>query len=472
MVGNKVNDRLEFLAKKFDVFESDKDSVVKKLKELEERGYICQTYTNGDDSINNPLAIVSILKKENGERSTRNISVSLDVFSDIIAADPTPNKSFVQWMLTVFTRYLKSGEHQNIIMAIRFVVEDLPQANVYLELFEGNKRKNRFKELCKGSYVLKNITDPTDINQYKSLSQLFDAVDPFIKKDPTELERLLNRYVSGGQALIPVKDRKFTLFIPKTVDANVVFNNFANWCTAKPGNSMFNNYTSYSRPNAPKSDIYIIINNKFFTGESQEMYQIHFESGQIKDRHNSSNVSIFESVLCESEGISNFFYEELMGMAKASKKPIEANEYIDFLVKFGFCESLFDVMDENTPSIRFLGTREVPRVPDLSRFKLIDQFIITNAKLVELHPSIGNLVNLEMLVLSGNNIKTLPKEIGQLKKLNFINIIGNPVVDIPNELTYLDRSHGGSLLRIAVKESDIGTENYKKLKELLPTTVF
>jgi Leucine-rich repeat (LRR) protein len=90
--------------------------------------------------------------------------------------------------------------------------------------------------------------------------------------------------------------------------------------------------------------------------------------------------------------------------------------------------------------------------------------------MVELHPSIGKLTNLEMLVLTENRIKELPKEIGALKNLQFLNIIGNPIKDIPSEIAYLDKSNGGSLHRVGVREEDIGTENYQKLKKLLPTT--
>jgi Leucine-rich repeat (LRR) protein len=280
----------------------------------------------------------------------------------------------------------------------------------------------------------------------------------------------MNKFMESGQAEIPVKDRKFTLFIPKTTAANVVFDKFANWCTAKDGNGMFKNYTqNHKKPNGKNSNIYIIINNKFFSGESEEMYQIHFETNQLKDRKNSQNVSIFEDVIAESEGLSNYFYEELMGMAKEFKKGIENNKYLDFLIQFGFAESLFEMFPEDTPTIRIMN-RDVPKLPSLSRFKNIDQFIITKAKLVELHPSIGDLKNLEMLVLTDNRIKTLPKEIGALKNLVFLNLTGNPIKDIPFEITYLDKSNGGSLHRLGIKEGDIGEENYQKLKLLLPKT--
>lgn len=460
---NKIKDRISFLAEKFDVFDIENEKDIKiKIEKLEEDGCKVLEIKSGD----NLLALLSLSKSE--DKTLKNISVSIDVFSSIIQADPTPNKSCVQWMLNVFSRLIKSGG-SSIESAIRFVVEDLPQASTYISLFEANKRKNKFKKFCRSSFILKDVNDPTDINQYKSLSQLFDAVDPFILRQPSEVETLMQRFVDCGDAEIPVNDRQFLLFIPKVVDANVIFDKFANWCTAKPKNGMFRSYTENNkRPDGTKSKIYIIINKKFFSGESQELYQIHFETGQIKDRHNSQNVSIFENVINKSEGIANFFYEELMGNAKKVQTGLDNNKYLDFLIKFGFCESLFELIDKKTPVIRFM-TREIPRLPDISEFKSVDQLIITNANMVELHSSIGSLENLEMLVLSENKIKTLPREIGNLKKLTFLNIIGNPITEIPDEITNLDRSNGGSLFRIAVKKEQIGESNYRRLKELLPS---
>jgi Leucine-rich repeat (LRR) protein len=470
MKNKSVTDRLSFLAEQFDVFEcSNTEETTEKIKILEENNFTPTIITSLNGNV---LAILS--KKQNEKRlnPTKKVSVCSDVFASMIGADPTENKMYLQWMLNVFIRFIKDDKESSLASAIRFVVEDLPQANLYLQLFEDNKRKRKFIDLCNGSYSLKDVTDPTNINQYKSLAQLFDAVDPFIEKEPSAVERTLTKFVQSGQAEIPVKDRKFTLYIPKTTAASVVFANFANWCTAREGNGMFNSYTQNNlKPNGKHSDIYIIIDNKFFTGESKDIYQIHFETNQLKDYKNGQNVSIFENVLNESEGLTNFFYEELMGMAKGFKRGVENNHYLDYLIQFGFAESLFELMDENVPSIKFM-TREIPKLPDMSRFKNVDQMIITNAKMVELHPSIGALSNLEMLVLSGNKIKSLPKEIGMLSKLEFLNLDGNPIKDIPNEIKYLDVSNGGSLHRIGVNETDIGRDNYLKLKELLPTTNF
>ncbi len=462
MVESKSADRLEYLAQKFDIFETDEKNLAKKLKSFEDSK--C-TYDIIQSS--KILAIVHI-KNDDTFKQIRGVSVSFDVFSNIVAADPTPNKSCVQWMLTTFSRYLRLGG-DGIAQAIRFVEEDLPQASSYISLFEGNKRKQKFKRLCGSSYILKNIRDPTDINQYKSLSQLYDAIDPFILRNSSELETLLQRYVNAEEAIIPFRDRKFTLYIPLTLDASVVFDKFASWCTSRKDNSMFNSYTNRLTPDNKKSKLYIIIDNKFFTEESKDIYQIHFESRQIKNRHNIE-ANIFEDVIRESEGLSNFFQEELTTLAK-QKKNMDDNLYLDFLIQFGFCESLFELIDGETPSIRFMS-KDIPRMPDISRFKLLDQLIITDAKMVELHPSIGNLKNLEMLVLSKNRLEFLPKEIGQLNKLMFLNLVGNPLKDIPDEIKYLDASNGGRLFRLAVNKDDIGEENYKKLVGLLPTTSF
>lgn len=478
MKEKNVTDRLTFLAQTFDVFESDTEEKLNiKLTELKSDGYKSNVISNASNFLQDPNKVLAILslKTNAKERILKKVSVSSEVFASMIAADPTDNKMYVQWMLNLFISLIKrEKDHRQdngIEIAMRLVNEDLPQAREYLTLFEGNKRKRKFGDLCKGSYILKGITDPTDINQYKSLAQLFDAVDPFIEKEPSAVQRTLTKFVESGQAEIPVFDRKFTLYIPKTTAASVVFEKFANWCTARTGNGQFKHYTeTYKKPNGKSSDIYIIINNKFFTGESDEVYQIHFETDQIKDRTNGQNVSIFEQVINESEGLSNFFYEELMGMAKDHKKGFENNKYLNFLIKFGFAESLFEFIDETSPIIRFM-TMEIPRLPDLTKFKALDMLIITNAKLVELHPSIGKMDKLEMLVLSDNRIKSLPKEIGSLKNVTFINITGNPIKEFPTEIKYLDKSNGGSLHRLGVNVKDIGEENYQRLKELLPTTL-
>jgi len=462
-----ISERITFLVEKFDVFESDTDEmVINKISGLVNDGNEVTRLTN----MKGDLLALLIQKETGGKYKSINTSLCLNVFSEMISADPTENKIYLEWMLDVFNRLVVQDVIKQTKKAIMFISEDLPQANAYLMLFDGNKRKKKFHMLCKGNKTLQHISDPSNINQYRTLSELFDAVDPFIKREPSAVERTMEKYVEINQGVIAVKDRKFTVFIPKTTEANVVFGGFANWCTAREDNGMFKSYTETNKkPNGKNSDIYIIINNKFFTGESDEIYQMHFETRQLKDRKNDENKNIYESVICQSEAIKDYFHDELMIMAKEHNKGIKNNVYLDFLIEFGFTEALFDIYSKETEAIKIMD-RNVVKMPDLSSFKNMLHLTITNAKLSNVHESIGNLSNLEILTLRNNNIKALPKEIGALKNLKMLNIKENKITNIPNEIAYLDRSNGGSLVTLCVEEEDIGSENYEKLKRLLPET--
>ena len=459
-MSTKNTERLKFLINKFDIFD-DSES---KIKKLNDSGYEVSIVSS---NMGDFLALVSTIETNNKIKS--NISISKDVFDLMVDSDPSSNKMYTQWMLNTFYRLLKNDNKNE---AIRFASEDLPLASQYLLIFESNKRKQKFKTLCSGSFILKDISDPTDINQYKSLSQLFDAVDPFIERDISEVESLLYRFVDSGQAIIGVRDRKFTVYIPLTRDASVVFDSFANWCTCKVGNGMFQNYTNnYKTPKGRKSKIYIIINNDFFNGvlNDDTLFQIHFESNQIKDRKNThSNVTIYDSI-SQSENVLNFFHDELIELSREIKS-FNKNIYLDNLIKFGFSDSLFEVIEETTPLIVFKD-RDVHKMGDLSRFKNLQILEMNNTKLSNIHSSICSLPYLEIMVLRDNVISSLPNEIGNLRSLVFLNVLGNKINNIPESIKYLDKSNGGNLHKIAVNVDDIGVDNYNKLKELLPTTI-
>ena len=464
MTNEKITKRLVYLADEFKIFEPSELEVF-----IEEAGDGVDIEFVRAKMCDEVLAIkkTSLINSEKGRYKTT-IHVSDLVFADMVDADPTEHKEHLQWMLTVFRNIIKDKKISND-KARQFAEEDLKLANKYLKLFINNKKKKKFKDLCTHGFGIPK-TDPSNINQYSSLSQLFDAVDPFIERTPSTLEKAMQQFADAGQAKMAFRDRKWTVFIPYTQDANCVMQNFAGWCTAQSSQSMFSHYTkTYKGPKGKDSTIYVIINNELFEGKTDECYQIHFETNQIKGRDNSyQNINIYEPVLSTSEGITEFFKEELSNLAKISKEQTR-NVYIDYLIKFGFSEALFDMIDENVPVIKFENI-EMPKLPDISKFKQIDELMLLEINLVNLHPSIGELNNLELISVPNNKIKELPKEIGNLKNLVFINITGNPIQVIPEEIRFLDKSNGGSLYGISVNETDMSKENYLKLKRLLPTT--
>tara|TARA_Y100000385_G_scaffold279813_1_gene329953 strand:- start:51 stop:1493 length:1443 start_codon:yes stop_codon:yes gene_type:complete len=477
---NKSMDRLSFLSNKYNVFDNTEEGINSVISFLTDESRLIDTLTSKDNTIFALLSHKSINSKDgflSDIKQDIRVDVSLSVFKMMIDSDPSKNKMYTQWMLNVFTRHIKNGKYDE---AERFFNEDLPLAEEYLKIFEKNKRKKKFKNRSSNSFILKGVNDPSDINQYKSLSQLYDAVDPFIDKDPSNMERLMNEFVDNGKAEMPVRDRRFTLFIPKCKEASLIFGEFTGWCTAKNGGSMFEHYSGklqYRKPNGNKSDLYIIIDNRFFSGElkTNYLYQIHFESSQVKNRLQKGNSSDFyNDVIVNSEGISNFLYNELIEMAKGykDKKTFnnhQDNNYIKYLINFGWTEALFEIIESYTPIIRF-NDRNIVRLPDMSRFKNLNTLIIKNCKLTKLDSSIGKLDSLQELLLPNNNISELPKEVGNLKKLLFINIIGNQIKIIPDEIKYLDKSNGGSLHRIAFDADKLSRDNYLKLKKLLPST--
>lgn len=488
-----LTNKLTFLAKQFDVFESskvdslddihndgmsdyenDKSNVYtittnkiseKKSVELQEEGWEVLEVIGRLDNV---IAIVSTKLNKKGKPIIK-VSVEYKIFVSMIGADPTPSKICLQWMLNTFTRFLKD---KDFIEARRFAIEDLPQANEYLKLFEANKRKKKFREMAK--YSLKGVKDITNINDFKNLTQLFDAVDPFIVRGSTGIESLMDRYVKADKAMILFKDRKYTVYVPLVVEASTIFDDFVGWCTARKNNSNFRGYTrDYPRPDGSPSLLYIVIDNGFFNGENENLYQVHFETNQIHDRSNST-VNLYDEVLSKSDGIRNFFVDELIPLAREYKGSVDNNKFIDILIKFGHTEVLFDLFDINTPIIRIDSgtskkTRPVPKLPDLSRFKNVSHFVVMDSSLEFVDKSIGSLKNLRNLCLCGNKITTLPKELGNLKKLQFLNIWSNPINHIPDEIKYLDQSMGGSLKRVAVNINDVGEFNYNKLKKLLPS---
>lgn len=480
-----TTDRLVFLAEKFNVFEAhDMDMFYTSVEtdEVDEFGRVIadvnllepdwsQTEICSGD-LGNILAVVSYRFNKRGIKTFK-ISVEYKVFTAMVGSDPTNNKICLQWMLNIFTKLLKSGD---TIEAVRFVEEDLPQAYEYLKLFEANKRKQKFYTL--GKFTLKGINDITNINEYGSLTQLYDAVDPFIERDPSEIESLMVRYVENKQASIPFKDRRYTVFVPLSVDANVIFDNFSGWCTSKVGNSQWKRYTTdYLRPDGKPSTIFIVIDNGFFNGENENIYQIHFETNQIHNRSNESMDNFFGDVLSKSLGLRNFFGDTLAELSKKNKVPFDRNKYIDHLIAFGFTDAFFDFFDIGTPIIKIDNETskrkiKIPSLPDLSRFKDLKHLVVMDSTLHELGSSIGQLKSLKLLTVRNNFISELPSELGELNNLIFLNVVGNPIKRISDNIKYLDKSMGGNLSRIAVNESEIGEANYRKLKELLPNVQF
>jgi hypothetical protein len=94
-----------------------------------------------------------------------------------------------------------------------------------------------------------------------------------LRSTSNKLQTLLNKikqFVSAGEAKVLYQDSEWIIYEPLTRDANTVFEKpLSTWCTAQPGNSYFNKYTSEDRqPDGKVSRIYDIVSKDALKGES------------------------------------------------------------------------------------------------------------------------------------------------------------------------------------------------------------
>ena len=155
-------------------------------------------------------------------------------------ADPSKNKAHTQWVLN---QYKKKTIRQ----------EDHPRIRTALTNFETHKAK----------------LPKRDINQYKSLSEIEDAVQPHLGSAGSRKQE--KRQTKSGGADLIHDGPELTVHKLKTKEAACQYGAGTKWCTASRENNMFDYYNK-------DGPIYVARHKK--TGEK---HQFHFESNQFMD---------------------------------------------------------------------------------------------------------------------------------------------------------------------------------------------
>ena len=415
------------------------------------------------------------------------IKVTEAVFDNIVDSDPTNNKSFVQWMLGVFSRHLKDGDTDQ---AVRFLSEDLPEANEYLEVFERVRKKKVFKT---GAPNRPNAPDNvTDINQYKDLAHLYSIVSPFIGGDDDEEDgvspiwKKLKKYIDLGHARLAYRDNDVLVYIPDTIESSCdPLGNLASWCTRREGNSYFQSYREGNKkPDGSNSDLYVIIPKEIFEGDDGGgIYpmQFHFETGQLHDKNNSNiGDDGIRKLTSRFAGLNQFFKKELGELATADIEQgsgLMDSRYLNYLNKFGgqakevmsdatYQKGVVSIrklaseqtgqlqnnkylkwLMENTdgveitdyldPSVEVLdfSNMNLTELPDISKFKSVTRLSANECGLVKLPPVNYLPKSIEVLTLTNNNIKEVPlKDYGSLTNCFVMNFGENPITKINVEV--------------------------------------
>ena len=463
------------------------------------------------------------------KKGKKSYKVTEAVFNDMVEADPSPNKQYVEWMLIVFAKHLKDGD---VDQAVRFVTEDLPEASEFLGVFDFWKKKKKKFKAAKNRPNAPN--NPSDIRQYTDLAHLYSVISPFIgmsqddSDDESEddgvskLYKKMKSYVDLGQADVVYHDPSVMVYIPNHIDASCgVFGNLASWCTRREGNSYFDSYRkSNPKPDGTTSDFYTILPKELFDMENPSEhdsfpYQFHFESGQIHDKHNRGigDKGVI-NLMSEYPGLGEFFKGELGNLAAESIRSgtgLMENKYIDYLNRFGGKTSDYvpkDAYAEGVVSIKKLAKENrgainsnkylkwlmsnedginivdyIPldidnldfsginlgKLPDISMFKQCDQVSATKCNLTESPKGSELPPNMTILTLHDNQISEASFEgySENLKTLFVVNIFNNPLrsIDVENLRELFDNL---TLARFAISNPE-GLSNYEEYLAMVNT---
>jgi len=436
-----------------------------------------------------------------------------EIFTDIVDADPTRKKEFVQWMITVFMRHLKEGD---VDQAIRFLTEDLPEANEYLDVFQNVRKKKVFKT---GAPNRPNAPENvSDITQYNDLAHLYSIVSPFIGADDEDdggLWGKLKKYIDLGHAKLAYRDNDVLVYTPQTIESSCdPLGNLASWCTRREGNSYFDSYRRNNpKPDGSLSDYYVVMPKKLFDGDDEQIYplQFHFESGQLHDKNNRSiERGELPGVLSKFPKLTEFFREELGALATGDIKQgsgLMDSKYLKYLSKFG--GDIKDVIDDEVyaagvESIRKLASEQqgalqnnkylkwlmentegvtitdylnkdmttldfsdmdLKVVPDISEFKDAERVSCNNCGLKSLPPADYLPDNIEIMTFTNNQIGEVPLPgYEKLKNLFVFNLANNPIKKV--NVGILEKLVNERLARavLSVEPSELSPENAKEFQ--------
>jgi|LakMenEpi03Aug12_release.lakeMendotaPanAssembly.Ray.scaffolds.fasta_scaffold13572_27 hypothetical protein len=468
------------------------------------------------------IDIAYIVTNNKGKQS---VKLSDEIFEDIVEADPSRNKQYVQWMIQVFLRHISDGD---IEQAIRFLTEDLPEASEFLTIFDDVKNKKVFKRSAPNRpNAPQNVTD---INQYTSLAQLYSVVSPFIGASDEESEdgesplwKKLKKYIDLGEAKLVYRDGDVLIYSPLTIESSCdPLGPLASWCTRREGNTYFDSYRRNNpKPDGSVSDYYVIMPKNLFNGDDEgNTYplQFHFESNQLHDKNNSSieRSSKLSEVLSRFPGMREFFKKELgklvemdvvkgtglmdsayikylnmfggraeevisgevyqkgveniKKMASQQKVPLQQNKYLKWLMENTENVEILDYLDPDVTESLDFSNMNLGKLPNMSKFLKVDRITANNCNLktlptVDMLPDGGR--NINVLSFNDNQITKAPLDgYDTLKECFMITLLNNPIkeINVP-VLTKMIEEEPQTFIRFGLNSDVINNLSPKNVKE-------
>jgi len=190
-------------------------------------------------------------------------SIKKSAFLEIVDLDPSTNKQYSEWVLTIYAKG-------------RFLMEDMGRMHEYLLLFD--KCKHRLDEKKR------------NIKNYKNIDDLFNTVLPY--RNLSEEELMSNTQLLKVQKLkdaeVLLDSDRWKIIVPLTKEAAILYGKGTTWCTASMHGS--NYFKTYTQDRYPGSRLYIMIDKHADPREDQvnHKFQFHWETGQFQNAQNRS----------------------------------------------------------------------------------------------------------------------------------------------------------------------------------------
>lgn len=204
-------------------------------------------------------------------------------YKQLIFADPTsnPNKDkmgkYGKWILSLY----KQG---------KLNTGDIPELKDSLTYFD----------------KFKNKIEKKDINQYRSVPELYNAVKPFMdnpNQATSKTDELRKTKQEGAEKVY--EDEEWIVIVSKTEQAACLYGKGTRWCTAAMGSK--NMFDYYNR----QGPLYVNINKQ--TGEK---FQFHFQTGQFMDEEDNPIGRNLPEKIGMSEGLYNFYSSDKFPYAR------------------------------------------------------------------------------------------------------------------------------------------------------------
>lgn len=184
------------------------------------------------------------------DRLGGDLSDAMAVVNTLAQGDPTPNKSFLQWIARQY-------------ISRQFRLEDLEKVKADLEVFSRNKQRIEKK----------------DINAYKTVRELEDVVAPLRTADPVLSGKQQAKQAKQEGAEYVINAQNIKILHLKTAEAARRYAANTRWCTSN--DHTFEMY-------AKQGKIFVILVNDpeqkiANTGDqgNTRKFQLHYESGQM-----------------------------------------------------------------------------------------------------------------------------------------------------------------------------------------------